>query len=500
MFGAIVESYLPLIDVIEGWRRDGVDYRLTLSLSPTLAAMLDDPLLRWRFRRHLNAMIELARLELTRTRLLHDLYPVAQFNYERLLRCRTVYTDLCGGDIVGTLGRMAGDGRLELIVSSATHAFLPVLQHQPWAVRAQIRVAVEEFERRFGRKPAGLWTGECGYYPGLDEMLREAGARYFFVDTHGLMWGDAEPKRGSYAPVTCPSGVAAFGRDLQTSREVWSAREGYPGDPLYREYYRDAGFDLELDYLRPYIHESGLRVATGIKYHRVTGDVALHEKQSYDPRAARGRAIEHAREFVARRRRQIGEVVGALDRPPLIVSPYDAELFGHWWFEGPVFIDHVMRAFCSAPGAIDPITPGQYLERYPEQQTLTPSFSSWGSGGYAQVWLDESNKWIYPHLHQAGDRMRELAQQYRATDLKLRRRALAQMARELLLAQSSDWPFIMKTGSAADYAARRVRDHLGWFHALERQVHDGPIDEDALGDREANYPIFPRLRFEAFAP
>jgi len=497
---AVTECYLPLLEVFDGWRRDGVEGRLTVSLSPTLVAMFDDPLLHGRYRAHLEKLIELAQSEIVRTRLLLEFHPVARFYLDRFRSCRRAFEETWGGDLAGAFDSFRASGQLELITTSATHAFLPLLQHQSAAVAAQVRVGEEAFERRFGAAPPGLWNAEMGYHPGLDAVFGSAGLNYFFLDSHALQDLRRLPMRGCLAPVRSPAGVAAFARDAGATREVWSATEGYPGDTLYREYHRDAGHDLEFEYVRPYIHESGQRVATGFKYHRVTGPVELDQKGPYDPAAARARADDHARDFFRKRLDQCAEAAGRLDRPPLVTVPYDAELMGHWWYEGPIWLDRLMRLMSEPGSPIRPLTPSDYLARHGEGlETIDPPFSSWGLGGYAAMWLDPANAWIYPRLHGAADRMTDLARRHRGESDPPRRRALDQMARQLLLAQSSDWPFIMKTGTAEPYARRRIEDHLTHFDRLEGQVRSGRINTGALAELESRAPIFSWLRFEVFA-
>ena len=197
-----------------------------------------------------------------------------------------------------------------------------------------------------------------GYGKGVDEILRESGIRYFFVDTHAILFADRRPVYGVHAPIYCPSGVAAFGRDVESSKQVWSADEGYPGDGCYRDFYRDIGFDLDMNYIRPFIHPDGTRHATGYKYHRITSRrIPLHEKAYYDPAVARERAAEHAGNFMYNREWQIKHLSPRMDRPPLIVAPYDAELYGHWWYEGPMFIEYFFRKLQYDQETVTPITP-----------------------------------------------------------------------------------------------------------------------------------------------
>jgi 1,4-alpha-glucan branching enzyme len=187
-------------------------------------------------------------------------------------------------------------------------------------------------------------------------------------------------------------------------------------------------------------------------------------------------------------------VAGILRHPPIIVAPYDAELFGHWWYEGPEFLDFLARKLFNEQKVVSLITPGDYLQKFPTHQIATPGASSWGEEGYWHVWLNESNEWIYPHLQIAQERMSELAQRHPEAS-GLTARALRQAARELLLAQASDWPFILRAGTSPDYARRRVKDHLLRFIALHEQLTLTQVDEPWLAEIESRDNLFPDIQW-----
>ena len=497
-FEAMTETYLPLLDVFEGLVRDGVDFRVTMSITPPLAGMMADSLLRERYRRHLEGLIELAHKEVDRTIWMPEFHDTAKMYVRQFERCRQLFADQYHQDVLAAFRGLMEAGKLEIITCGATHGFLPLLQVHPQVIRGQIEVAVKYHQEIFHRPPAGIWNAECGYYPGLDAILADQGIRFFFMDAHGILFADKRPKYGVYAPLFCPSGVAAFGRDLESSKSVWSAEEGYPGDYRYREFYRDIGYDLEFEYIRPYIHESGLRIATGLKYHKITGDVDLSQKAPYIERDALDTAAAHAGNFMFNRQKQVEWLRGFMDRPPLIVCPYDAELFGHWWFEGPAFLNYLFRKIHYDQRDVICITPSEYLARHPKNQVATPTMSSWGYKGFSEVWLEESNDWIYRHLHKGAERMIELANRFPRADGALLR-ALYQAARELLLTQSSDWAFIMKTNTMVEYAKKRTRDHLVNLSNLYSMIVNGQIDEKFLGDLEWRDNIFPNIDYHAFA-
>jgi 1,4-alpha-glucan branching enzyme len=496
LYEATTATYLPLLEVFRGLVHDRVPFRVSISLSPPLVHMLRDDLLKLRYAAYLDRLLQLGESEVRRTT--HDgtFGRLARWYLDRFSRLKSLY-DQIRGDLVGAFRALQDDGFLEILTVGATHGYLPVIR-EPSSRRAQIRVACESYERHFGRWPRGIWLPECGYAEGVDALLADVGLRYFFVDAHGIEHARPRPPLGIHAPIFCKSGVAAFGRDLESSKQVWSAREGYPGDGVYRDFYRDIGFDMPLDYIGPYIHPDGIRVHTGYKYFRVTGsDVDLAHKAPYDPDAARERAAQHAGNFMFNREKQIEHLQSLMDRRPLVVSPYDAELYGHWWFEGPMFLDLLARKIAFDQPTVRLTTPAEYLEANPVNVLAEPAPSSWGDGGYSGVWVDGSNDWIYRHVHRAEARMHELARRYGAPT-ELERRALNQAARELLLAQSSDWAFIMKTATAVKYACDRIKVHLARFRRLDRDVCDGRIDAGWLGDLESRDNVFPEIDYRVY--
>jgi len=498
LFEAMTETYLPLLQVFEGLHGSGVHWNLTLSVTPTLANMLRDPLLQDRYERHLNNLIELAGKEVERTRWQPEFQKLALFYHHRFVCARERF-HAYGRDLTRGFKKFQEFGHLEIITCAATHGFLPLMNGNRAAARAQIRVGAQDYERVFGRRPRGIWLPECGYESGLDEILRDEGIEYFITDAHGVLHATPRPVYGIFAPLICPSGVAAFGRDLESSRQVWSAKEGYPGDPEYREYYRDIGWDLEYEYVAPYLRaHAGNRGNTGIKYYKITGKTA--HKEPYDFNRANEKAAIHAGNFMFNREKQIEHLHGFLERAPILVAPYDAELFGHWWFEGPEFLNYLLRKIYYDQNTIQTITPSEYLKRFPTQQVATPSMSSWGYKGYNEVWLNGTNDWIYPHLHKAAEQMAELARRHSTLNGNepLIERALNQAARELLLAQSSDWAFIMNAGTTVEYAHKRTQEHLDRFHVLRQAIDRGEINSEYLSRIEQADNLFPHLDYRVY--
>ncbi|MEI6127285.1 MAG: 1,4-alpha-glucan branching protein domain-containing protein [Pseudomonadota bacterium] len=498
LFEAITECYLPLIKVFERLAADHIPFRITLSLSPTLLTMLQDGLLQQRYLKHMERLLALTEKEIQRTRREPAFNGLARWYQQMFSETVLLFKNRYKKNLVNAFKKLQKAGFLEIITTSATHAFLPLLKPCPSSVRAQVFTGLEYCRSVFGAAPPGIWLPECGYYPGLETVLQEAGYRYFFLDTHGIINADSQPRYGSYAPVACPNSMASFCRDKESSRQVWSSQEGYPGDFAYREYYRDIGFEQDTAHLAPLSSDGTARMPTGIKYYRITG--RHDQKEPYDPQAAQEKAALHAAHFLACRQEEISCQANRMDRPPLVVAPFDAELFGHWWFEGPQWLDALIRKIAGEQDTLELITPSDYLQAHPVLQMAAPSASSWGYLGYNEVWLNSTNDWIYPYLHSASLHMEKLAAEQRPRRGSRPDRALKQAARSLLLAQASDWPFIMKTGTTIAYARSRIRDHLARFHYLAKSIDVKKIDELRLSALETMDDIFPDIDYRHFCP
>jgi 1,4-alpha-glucan branching enzyme len=308
------------------------------------------------------------------------------------------------------------------------------------------------------------------------------------LDAHGLLHALPRPRYGVYAPICSPAGVAFFARDSASTLPVWSATEGYPGDGAYREFHRDLGWDLA----EPELQAAGIATARplGLKLHRVTAQgCPLDRKQPYDPAAARARAREHAAVYLAGRVAELEALAQAMDRPPRLVAPFDAELFGHWWYEGPVFLAELFR---QGPGAGLAFTSlREVLRRGEALQICRPSPSSWGQGGYHHYWLNESNAWVVPEWHRASAAM--VKRVNRGVASAAQRRLLNQAGRELLLAQSSDWSFILRAGTTTELARERIRCHLDRFwrllDAIERNQSPPAQWLRALEQEDGLFPL-----------
>ncbi len=527
LYEAISETYIPLLKNFKRLVDEKVDFRITMSMTPPLLSMLSNKLLQQKYIKYLEQLIELSEKEIKRTTFNQKMNNLSHYYYERYSEDLRLFRDVFKCDLISQFKHFQDIGVLEIITCGATHGYFPILYVNEKTVRAQIAVGVQTYERFFGRKPRGIWLPECGYVPEADKYLREFGLDYAIVESHGVLYANPTPIYGTLAPIVSPQGFTVFGRDMESSRQVWSSINGYPGDYNYRDFYRDIGYEADYDYIKPYIAHNGVRVHTGIKYHRITGDT--DNKDIYDIRWAKDSAERQAGHFLNSRTEQIENASKYMDKPPIVLCPYDAELYGHWWYEGPYWLYILFKKIYYDECNFKLITPSEYMDKYPEIQECQPCRSSWGANGYSEVWLNPSNDYAHKHLHTAGDRMCELAYNFRDSydilnnldnqikklkenkepitkitstskyrNTKLQVRALNQAARELLLAQSSDWLFIITNNTMVDYAHRRIKDHIGRFTRLYNELNSGKIDRKFLTEIEEKDSVFPDIDYRIY--
>ena len=488
LFEALTETYLPLVQTLSRLAEKGIPGTINLSVSPTLLAMLSDPLLLNRYSVHLQKLQELAKKELHRLADDYEKLQVAQFYASRMMELAELWEERLHRDILAEFLRLEKRGKLSLLTCVGTHPFLPAYQAEPESIRMQLKLTVEAFQRAFGRRPRGVWLPECGYFDGLDGYLAKEGFEFFFMETHGILLADPPPRFGVFAPVRTPAGLLALGREQSSSVEVWSRQRGYPGHPDYREFYRDIAQELDSQYLGAYFMAKDTPIDTGFKYYRIPGG---EQKSVYRPWQAMNLAREHARLFVANREAQMAELAPQMpSHSPCVLCPYDAELFGHWWFEGPQFIESVFE--WAASSRILQLASVDGMRNDPDDAVPhNPIFSSWGENGFASVWVNPQVEFIYPKFF----KMFSLFQSAKKTNPKspLQKRILAQMERELVLFQASDWAFMIHNNSAGGYAKNRLAEHERDFMKLLSLFQGVFQDESLLNEIELRDNIFPWL-------
>jgi 1,4-alpha-glucan branching enzyme len=494
LFEAITECYIPLLRRMKMMIDEGVDFRLTTSITPPLAQMLDDEHLMNKYKLYLDKHIKLSLKEQKRVKG-SEFENIVEFYIHFFKETKEFFEDFLSSNVLNGYRFFNDLGKVEVITCGATHGFLPLLRNNERSIHAQIKIAIESHKRHFHKHPKGIWLAECAYYDGLDEILKEYDLEFFFMDSHAFVYANPPAENGVYQPIYTPNKVAAFARDPHSAKQVWSSKEGYPGDFSYRDFYRDIGYDLDFDYIKDYIDPDGSRVFTGMKYYKITSE--SDHKEIYDPLLASWKTIDHAQNFHFNREKQFEFLSSHMQRTPMVVSNYDAELFGHWWFEGVEFLYNVFKEI-DKHKVFKAITPLEYLEMYPENQLTNPQASSWGDKGYYDVWLNEGNSWIYRHLHFMADNLTKLANENYHTSDDMTIRVLNQMLRELLLAQSSDWAFLITTETAIEYSVNRTKEHIENYLKLSSMISSN-IDTEFLEECEEKNSIFDFADFRIYS-
>ncbi len=526
---AIAETYVPLLNSLYDLKEEGVDYRITISVTPILAEQLADPLIQEHFLTYAEeraawAAADIGRFEDAKD---PDMKQLAIYYHHWYSRMLSSFRDRFQSDILGALRKLQEDGLVEISTSAATHGYLPLLARDS-SIFGQLDTGIQAYERHFGRKPKAIWLPECAYRPsywdetdgepvnrpGIESFLAAQGIRVFFTETHSVEGGNPVGKAageaiGIYGAVArrytlelTPSEqaepgttynaywvgdavgeVAVLGRNSRTGQQVWSGDFGYPGDLWYREFHRKDG-------------------VSGMQYWRIGGPgLDLGSKPTYDPNRALERTGDHARHFASLVEELLQGYRDSTGTYGIIASNYDTELFGHWWFEGVDWIKDVLRLL-AASEVVDLTTASAFIDEHDPERVMALPESSWGSGGNHFTWMNAETEWMWPLIHGAERRMEGLvaANPDAAGE---RSEVLNQAARELLLLQSSDWPFLVTTGQAKDYASQRFTEHVDRFNALAAIVERGgdmTLEESdmlaALTDRDNP---FPSIDYRVFA-
>ena len=498
LYEAITETYIPLLKYFNLLAEEKVKFSITMSLTPPLLEMLDSKVQQDKYIKYLKKHIELSSKEIERTKCgPNEENELAKYYYNRYSEELHLFKDVYKCELIPQFKKLQDEGYLEIITCNATHGFIPMLYTNERNIEVQIKYGVMIYEKYFGRKPRGMWLAECGYAKEVEKYLKKYEIEYFFTEMHGVMYANPVPVYGVYAPIVTPQGIAVFGRNVESTMRVWSNVSGYPGDSNYREFSRDIGFDLDYEYIKPYLTYDGVRIPIGIKYYSVSDKSEY--KSYYNIQRAKWTAETHAYDYMQKTIEQITKASGyTKQKPPIIVSMQDSELYGHWWYEGPYWLYILIKKMYYDQNEIDFITPSMYLDMYPELQVCQPSISSWGSGGTNSQWAECDEKDVYIHLEILSKRMTELANNYQNEKDKLKIRALNQCARELLLLQTSDWYFNLTCYRAVHYSNERINTHIERFNKLYDQIINSTIDESFLKDIEWKDNIIKEINFRDY--
>lgn len=485
---AVSECYLPLIHTFKKLFEDGIPFKITLSFTPCLLEMLADPLLQKRYVRYLDDHIRLGEEEIRRLTAQDALRRVAQQCRQHFAWCKEEFLNTWDGNLIRGLQYLHKTGCVEFLASSATHAYSPLWQFFPRTLALQTRIGIRRYRQYFDCSPRGYWLPECAFYPGLDALLAREGIDFTFLDAHGVLNGFPRPLYGVHAPLLTPTGLAVFGRDWASHDLVWLKDKGYPGDPYYLNYDRDIGYDLDAAQRREFLHTEHAQ-PTGYRYYRLGRQDG---SDIYEPDKAFQRCDRHAAHFLGCIQEQAETLNARLGRQSVLVALFDTEHFGHWWHEGPTWLELLIRKMACDQDVVKPVGGSQFIAMNPVLQTGMPSMSSWGYQGYNETWLMGRNHWIYPRMYAAIEALDAFLERTPCPSNE-QRQALDQYLREFLLAQSSDWAFILHQQTAQQYAETRLNRHLENMTAIMDQLTGATLDLPWLASLKERYNIFADL-------
>jgi 1,4-alpha-glucan branching enzyme len=498
---AAAETYIPILNVFHRLVDEGISPKVTVGLTPVLSEMLVSDSFIEDFKSYLEYRVNFAEKDMAEFEKVGNkhLAKIARMWKEFYYLVLKDFVETYEENIVKAYADLQNMGHIEIITSGATHGYLPLLSRDA-SIQAQIKQAVSTHKKHFGKKPKGIWLPEYAYRPackwkppvdteenrepylrkGIEEFLGENEIEYFFTDSHLLKGGKAigvyldkfdalknlwlrfkdqhkslpEDTEKSPYMIYWVGGSEGYNkpavltRDPITSAQVWSVESGYPSDGNYLDFHKK-------------------KYPSGLNYWRVTESKAdLADKDEYHPDSAFPRLSEHSSHFAKLVKDTLKAHHETHGEKGVIVSSYNAELFGHWWFEGPEWIYHMIKTL-SHDGEVELVTAGEYLDKEKPRKIVTLPEGSWEEGDYHWIWLNDTNQWTWKHIYKAEDEMVKIVKEFAdIKDKDVLQDILKQAARELLLLQSSDWQFLISTYSAKDYAEMRVARHYDDFKRL----------------------------------
>jgi len=517
VYEALVDTYIPIIDMLNELKSEHCSSKLTISLTPVLMDQLADKYLLDNFDVYVKDRIGRAEKDIIRFSKNHAFLNTATFYRNFYSDIYDHFNNRYDRDVLGALKKLQDEGRIEVMTSAATHGYLPLLSSDS-SIRAQIKVGIDTYRNYMGRQPKGFWLPECAYRPSyeaeqdgkkyvrkaIDEFLKDAGIEFFICDSHAIEGGETFVGKKAYGPYKKPqdvevdylkktdhttflpylleSGCAVFGRNRATGQQVWSGECGYPGDGNYRDFHKK---DSD----------------TGFQYWKITSTKTdLGAKEVYVRENVYSRIEENANHFVSLIENMVKDFSSVSNKKGIVAAPYDTELFGHWWFEGTLFLKSVLKKL-EQNETVGSTTLTGFLEDNPPQQVIQLPETSWGDGGYHFVWMNAKTEWIWPYIHAAEKKMEEIVSKYPNAKEPLVF-CLDQLARELLLLESSDWPFLITTKQAAVYASERFQEHCERFDKIAEAIENNKPENELMDlAKEINQEddIFEKLDYNIFA-
>lgn len=486
-FGALSQTYIPLVNLLHKLEEENVDSRFSLVLSPTLCAMLDDSLLQQQYVEWLDRCIALGESEKERLSSSPELLKNAVEQLEKAIQNKKDFTEKYDCNLLKQFAGFAKRGRIEILATCGTYAFLPHYADMPEVLNAQVETGILSHRNFFGRVPDGFWLPYMGYSKGIEKTLRSYGITYTVLDTHGILFSENAPKTGIFAPERCENSLVVFGRDCEGSEKVNSA-DGYASNPVYRNQEKDIGFELDENQLETFIKPELPRINTLYRYWSKKDGSSL----PYDSKAATDQARKHAVEFLAEENKKLQDASEYLENPCLVCT-IDAFSLGQTWAEGMDFFEELLRK-----NADSKFTPCAELvkDRF-KLEKITPYPSAASGSGYGEDILDSSNSWMLRYIRKMCERMVDLSGRF-PEDTGLKVRLLVLGAKELMLAQSAELAKLLHRGCFTDYARRSFTNSVTDFTKVFDALGSNTVSTEWLTQLEREHNLFPWLNYRIF--
>lgn len=482
LFEAITEVYLPLLRIFYKLDNNDINFKITVSFSPPLIEMLRDKNLMNKYVLYLDDLIKIAEYESKNSENLKE-RELSSFYLSNLKELKILFSDKISHNILQGFKEFQKKGNIQMITCNGTHNYMPVFKDKSLFINSSLKISKHIYNNIFDKELIGIWLAEMGYFEGLDKYLIDNNIKFTYLNFNSIN------SDNYYKPLKTKNNFIFYVRDPKTNTKIWDANTGYPGNKYYREFYSDLSFEKKYGIINNFNNKYNTKTGTGLKYKAITDkNIDTQKKNYYDPKKALFQIKKDVIDFLNEKKNQITKLCeNNYDFIPVLTAPFDMELFGHWWYEGPEFLYELLKTIDKC----DFLETGyhNYIVENVDVVNENPHFSSWGDKGFSNTWVDKSNIWIYPFIETIFNKLLK----FKNVSLnELENRIYSQMLREFFLLVSSDWYFLIYNDSSKDYSEMRVKNHIANFFALEKLINNSKkiVNTKFLNDLEKINSIF----------
>lgn len=494
LFSSISQTYLPLVNMLHKLEQDGVNFKISLVLSPTLCELLADPVIQQQYIEWLGRRIELGEKELVRCKNDADILRNVKECLEQAKENLNDFTEKYSQNLIGEFSEFAKKGFVELVATCGTYAFLPHYGDIPEVLNAQIETGLYSHRHFFGNLPEGFWLPYMGYTSGIEKILHAYGVNYTFIDIHGFFFGKTLPKKGIFSPVRCAeqaNSLVYFTQDPDSPEDI-GGENGFAANGIYRDQTKDIGFDLNLSDLDVFLTEEGeARIPTGYRYwsKKSSGD------NVYDSAAAFEQVKKDAKAFIDAKKEKLSKAAELLGEDVSLVCTIPAKMLGQDWAEGVMWLEQVIRQnsemnLCGGANCLKDRFSLQKFEPFPSSNT---------GDGFGENLLDGTNNWMIRYTRKMSERMIDISDRF-LHDTGLKIRLLNLGAKELMLAQSGEWAKMLHDDFIPEYAEARFEESIKSFMIVYDSLGSNTVSTEWLTKLERKHTLFPWMNYRVFSP